>query len=164
MASLLPGNYAMKPPTEPQHCSLPISTHFDGTKIVPIPTLTEIDVKCSSISVSTSTSSVSSAPISEKQTFTTDFDHIYTLVVDPLPPKQHDRFLRNVRHTFFTVYRRLFTIVFMLNMIGVGVIIWRCRRKLDDVGLLADLANVASANVMVALLVRVDYIVNTFFK
>ena len=151
----------MEQPTGPQQCALPVSSHFeDGTKIAPIPALTDI---CSSVSASR-TSTIWSTPIAEKHNFTADLENIYSLDVEPLPPKQHNHFLRNVRHTFFTVYRRLFTVVFMLNMVGVGVIIWRYRRRLDDVWLLADLANIASANIMVALLVRVDYIVNTFFK
>ena len=152
----------MDPLSEPQQCILSLSSHFDnGTKVAAMPALNEIS---SSISPSRSTSTVSSTPISEKENFTADLDTIYVLDDGPLHPKQHGRFLRNIRHTFFTVYRRLFTIVFLANIAGVGVLMWRYRKRLDDVGLLADLANIASANIMVALLVRVDYIVNTFFK
>jgi hypothetical protein len=49
-------------------------------------------------------------------------------------------------------------------MIGVVVLIVRNKRRLDDIGLLASLANIASANVMLALLARMDYVVNGFFK
>lgn len=148
-----------------QAASFPFPYHSEGIKSGPLPQLTEIDIESAPISTS-STATISPASLtSEKQHFTTDIDLIYIKDVDfPLPEKKYARIIRNLRHTFFTVYRRLFTIVFLLNMVGVGILFWKHGKKLDDVGLLADLANIASANVMVALLVRVDYVVNAFFK
>jgi hypothetical protein len=45
---------------------------------------------------------------SEKQNFTTDLNLIYASDHEPLLSKKHGKFFHNVRHTLFTVYRRLF--------------------------------------------------------
>jgi hypothetical protein len=81
----------------------------------------------------------------------------------PLPAKHHIRIVRHARHTFLNVYRRLFSLVFLFNLIGL----WVCAAKYktySQAGWLANLANAASANVMVALLIRQDYIVNMLFR
>jgi hypothetical protein len=101
---------------------------------------------------------------SEKQDFTTDLNLIYASDHEPLPSKKHGEFFRNARHTFFAVYRRVFSFVFLLNMIVVVVLIVGNKMRLNNVGLLAGLASVASANVMIALLVRLDYDANGFLK
>ncbi|PVH71616.1 hypothetical protein DL98DRAFT_434836 [Cadophora sp. DSE1049] len=80
-----------------------------------------------------------------------------------LPPKHHPRPLRHARHTFLNVYRRLFSIVFALNIIGVGVLFWRYDGDYNSM-FLGHLATAASANIMVALLARQDYVVNAMFK
>jgi hypothetical protein len=80
-----------------------------------------------------------------------------------LPPKRQSNFLRHARHTFFIVYRRLFTVVFVLNMVGLGLLVWRERDWVKSPPL-SDFATAASANIMVALLIRQDYVVNRLFK
>jgi hypothetical protein len=61
------------------------------------------------------------------------------------------------------VYRRLFSIVFILNMIGLGVLLSR-NINWPKSPPLSDFATAASANIMVALLIRQDYVVNACFK
>jgi len=81
----------------------------------------------------------------------------------PLPPKHHSRPIRHARHTFLDVYRRLFSVVFALNAVGVGVLLWIYNGVYGSV-FLGHLATAAAANIMVALLARQDYIVNAMFK
>lgn len=78
-----------------------------------------------------------------------------------LPQKRKNRVFRHARHTFINVYRRLFSIVFVANIIGLVVVLVR---NADSSPPLSDLATAASANVMVALLIRQDYVVNVLFK
>ena len=80
-----------------------------------------------------------------------------------LPPKHHCQPVRHARHTFLNVYRRLFSIVFALNAIGIGLLLWIHNGVYDSV-FLGHLATAAAANIMVALLARQDYIVNAIFK
>jgi len=79
-----------------------------------------------------------------------------------LPDKCQSRPLRNLRHTFLNVYRRLFSLVFMANMIGFIWVIskYRSSAKLP----LSDVATAASANIMAAILIRQDYIINLIFR
>lgn len=81
----------------------------------------------------------------------------------PLPPKHHPRSVRHARHTFLNVYRRLFGVVFILNIIGLAVLFWRYNGNYSPV-FMGHLATAAAANIMVALLIRQDYIVNILFK
>ena len=80
----------------------------------------------------------------------------------PLGAKCHSRLVRNTRHTFLTAYRRLFSLAFIGNLIGLGLIV---ALNVDSSSPpLSDFATAASANMMVAILVRQDYIVNILFK
>ncbi|RDW66505.1 hypothetical protein BP6252_10140 [Coleophoma cylindrospora] len=81
----------------------------------------------------------------------------------PLPEKRKNRMLRHARHTFLNVYRRLFSLVFIANMAGLAGLLsknheWRTSPPLSD------FATAAAANILVALLIRQDYIVNFLFK
>ena len=80
-----------------------------------------------------------------------------------LPEKQHRRVLRHARHIFLTVYRRLFSIVFILNMIGLSALLSQNSHWYSSPPL-ANFATAASANIMVAVLIRQDYIINACFK
>ena len=81
----------------------------------------------------------------------------------PILPKRQSRLLRHARHTFLNVYRRLFSIVFILNIAGLGALLTRNDTWLASPPL-SDFATAASANIMVALLIRQDYVVNALFK
>lgn len=76
---------------------------------------------------------------------------------DELPEKTHDHFLRNVRFQVFSLYRRLFGIVFITNM---AIFIATCVRGDMDANYLGK---VAIANIFVAVLMRQDYVINAFF-
>lgn len=83
--------------------------------------------------------------------------------IPPLPPKRYSRIFRHFRYTFFNVYRRLFSIVFVLNLVGVAILFGRYKGT-SPPAFLADLANAASANIMVAISMRQDYIVNICYR
>lgn len=81
----------------------------------------------------------------------------------PLPEKRQARLLRHARHTFLNVYRRLFSLVFLFNMAGLGALLsqnhnWMTAPPLEH------FATAAAANIMVAVLIRQDYIVNLLYK
>ncbi|TBU62248.1 hypothetical protein BD310DRAFT_87219 [Dichomitus squalens] len=76
---------------------------------------------------------------------------------DELPEKTHGRFLRNVRFQIFSLYRRLFGIVFIVNM---SIFIATCARGSTDANYLGK---VSIANLFVAILMRQAYVINTFF-
>lgn len=82
----------------------------------------------------------------------------------PLPEKSQNRIIRHARHTFGNVYRRLFSLVFLFNMIGLGVLLGRYKNQLSNPTLLSHLATAASVNILVAILARQDYIVNFLFR
>ena len=75
---------------------------------------------------------------------------------DDLPDKTHGHFLRNVRFQIFSLYRRLFGVVFVTNM---AIFIAACVRGADAL----YLGKVAIANIFVAILMRQDYVINAFF-
>ncbi|KAK2626436.1 hypothetical protein QTJ16_003611 [Diplocarpon rosae] len=81
----------------------------------------------------------------------------------PLPSKHHSWLLRHARHTFLNVYRRLFGVVFALNVVGGVVLAWRFDGH-DSNEFVGHLATATAANIMVALLVRQDYIINAMFR
>ena len=75
---------------------------------------------------------------------------------DDLPEKTHGHFLRNVRFQIFSLYRRLFGVVFVTNM---AIFIATCVLGADAL----YLGKVAIANIFVAILMRQDYVINSFF-
>ncbi|PSS15218.1 hypothetical protein M430DRAFT_258169 [Amorphotheca resinae ATCC 22711] len=91
------------------------------------------------------------------------FDDLEKGGLPELPEKRYPRFLRHARHTFFNVYRRLFSIVFLFNLIGLAGLLSRNSDWYRSPPL-AHFATAASANIMVALLIRQDYIVNACYK
>jgi hypothetical protein len=76
---------------------------------------------------------------------------------DELPEKTNGKLLRNLRHQVLTLYRRLFGIVFLTNL---GIIIATAVRGGFDSEFLGK---IAIANLLIAVLMRQDYIINTFF-
>lgn len=86
----------------------------------------------------------------------------WTVETINVPAKRQSKLIRDVRHTYLNVYRRLFSIVFIANM--VGLIVFLARNRTADKLSLSDMATAASANICVAILIRQDYIVNFLFK
>jgi hypothetical protein len=81
-----------------------------------------------------------------------------------IPPRQWLRIVRSLRYSVFTVYRRLFTLVFLLNGVGVFVFLRQRSRNVDKSISLDRLATLASSNFLLAILVRQDFFVNLLFR
>ncbi|KAF7346331.1 Nonribosomal peptide synthetase 12 [Mycena sanguinolenta] len=77
---------------------------------------------------------------------------------DVLPDKLQRKTVRNLRHIVFSLYRRLFGVVFLTNM---GIFISLLIRGGSDA---QRLGLITLANLFVAILMRQDYVVNAFFN
>lgn len=84
-----------------------------------------------------------------------------TLNDKTLPPR--DWILRFTRYTAFGVYRRIFLSIFLLNAYHAHKIITMKRRSKYS-PLLVDLSTAASANMLVAILMRQDYVLNSLYR
>ncbi|KAJ3854453.1 nonribosomal peptide synthetase 12 [Lentinula lateritia] len=73
-----------------------------------------------------------------------------------VPNKTQGHLLRNIRHQIFSLYRRLFGIVFIVNMV---IFIITCVRGASVV----KLGEIVVANLLCAVLMRQDYVINAFF-
>lgn len=81
----------------------------------------------------------------------------------PLPNETQSEFTGLIRFTWFSTYRRLFSIVFAGNLIAVIILtskLWPTTFR--DINL-STLATAASANFVVAILIRQDYISNSLY-
>jgi hypothetical protein len=89
----------------------------------------------------------------------TDFDPFH------LPVRRHVRVLRHLRYTIFTVYQRLFTFVFIINLIGIFILLRHHRpQDIEDQQICTTVSVLASSNLLLAILIRQDYLVNLFFR
>ncbi|KAE9975899.1 hypothetical protein BLS_000907 [Venturia inaequalis] len=81
----------------------------------------------------------------------------------PLPDEKQSEFTGLMRFTWFSTYRRLFSVVFVANLIAVIILLAKLWPKtFRDVNI-STLATAASANFAVAILIRQDYISNSFY-
>ncbi|KAL6717774.1 hypothetical protein ACLMJK_003859 [Lecanora helva] len=78
-----------------------------------------------------------------------------------LPPERGAHKHMLLRYYFFTMYRRLFSIVFIGNLVAI-ITIFAYRRTLNNLTL-SDLATATAANVTASLLMRQDYVINLLF-
>ncbi|KAK1223094.1 hypothetical protein PQX77_014022 [Marasmius sp. AFHP31] len=76
---------------------------------------------------------------------------------DELPEKVHGHYLRNLRHQAFSLYRRIFGVVFITNM---AIFIVVCIRETS----VPKIAEIAVANLFASIVMRQEYVVNTFFN
>ncbi|KAF9256543.1 nonribosomal peptide synthetase 12 [Marasmius fiardii PR-910] len=76
---------------------------------------------------------------------------------DNLPDKTQGHYLRNLRHQIFTLYRRLFGIVFIVNM---AILIWIGVKGAS----IPKIGEIVVANLFCAILMRQDYVINLFFN
>ncbi|KAI0769002.1 hypothetical protein BD413DRAFT_614042 [Trametes elegans] len=79
---------------------------------------------------------------------------------DDLPEKTQGHWTRNLRFQVFSLYRRLFGIVFVTNM---AVFIATCVQGGVQGADAQYLGKIAIANIFVAILMRQDYVINAFF-
>ncbi|KAF8158152.1 nonribosomal peptide synthetase 12 [Crassisporium funariophilum] len=75
---------------------------------------------------------------------------------DVLPEKTQGKTIRNLRHQIFTLYRRLFGIVFLTNLAVFISVIFRGANS-------QQIGTIVIANLFCAILMRQDYVVNAFF-
>ncbi|KAJ3801535.1 nonribosomal peptide synthetase 12 [Lentinula aff. detonsa] len=75
---------------------------------------------------------------------------------DEVPDKIQGHLFRNIRHQVFSLYRRLFGVVFIVNMVIFAII---CVRGASVV----KLGEIVVANLLCAVLMRQDYVINAFF-
>ncbi|MCJ1282604.1 hypothetical protein MMC26_001929 [Xylographa opegraphella] len=78
-----------------------------------------------------------------------------------LPAKRQNRLLRNIRHKFLNVYKRLFSIYVVANLIALVIVLSQ-----SNTGSLSSASNLSipiSINVLVAALSRTEYVINMLF-
>jgi NAD(P)H-flavin reductase len=79
-----------------------------------------------------------------------------------LPSKNGFHGERWLRHRFFSLYRRLFSVILIGNFMAILLIVQRSvkSRQVN----LADLATATSVNLLVSVLMRQDHVINLLFK
>lgn len=77
---------------------------------------------------------------------------------DDVPDKTQDRWARNLRHQIFTLYRRLFGVVFVVN--AAILVATLAQGGLTSPGI----GKIVTANLLCAILMRQDHVVNAFLK
>ncbi|EPT05300.1 hypothetical protein FOMPIDRAFT_1112253 [Fomitopsis schrenkii] len=100
--------------------------------------------------------SATSAEVSQSE-FSTQKGEVWQgFEEDVLPEKVHGRFVRNLRWQLMSLYRRLFGIVFCVNL---GVFIWYAVKGANA----EQLGRVVLGNLFAAILMRQEYVINSFF-
>lgn len=80
-----------------------------------------------------------------------------------LPLKKDLPILRRIRHNLITVYQRLFSIVFFANIIALIVLLFQHRNDQPSGPSLSSIANAAAANILGAILIRQEYVINGLY-
>lgn len=80
-----------------------------------------------------------------------------------LPRKRERRIWRRMRYTLFAVYQRLFSLVFIGNMIALIVVLAINRSHQPSGPSLGNLSTATAANVTVTVLIRQDFIINALY-
>lgn len=75
--------------------------------------------------------------------------------------KCHQGVLSQLRFALFTVYRRLFTVIFLANLIPLILLLCHHPNRTNGLDMLAT---AASSNFLVAIIIRQDYVVNAIFR
>lgn len=83
-------------------------------------------------------------------------------LVPQLPAKHQPRLLRNLRHNLLGVYKRLFSICLLANLVAIIVVL--CRSSSPTLPSASKLSIPISVNVLVACLTRTEYVVNLLFS
>jgi len=80
----------------------------------------------------------------------------------PLPSKNGFHGERWLRHRFFSMYRRFFSVIFLSNLAAFAVLLYRSIRD-HRLMPIPDLSTAVAANLMVAVLMRQEHVVNVLF-
>lgn len=114
-------------------------------------TVKELGSSTSSSSISESTEKGASVSVLESGNMWDGY------LEDELPDKTQGHVFRNIRHQIFSLYRRLFGVIFVVNM-GVFIsTLVKGGANSHELGL------IVVANLFCAILMRQDYVINTFF-
>lgn len=81
-----------------------------------------------------------------------------------LPHKRQWALGRRLRYNLITVYQRLFSIVFLANMIAFVVLLVRNRKSRLRGPPLSSIATAASTNILGAILIRQENVINSLYK
>jgi hypothetical protein len=82
--------------------------------------------------------------------------------LDPIPLGSTPPVIRSIRYKAFNVYRRLFSIVFLANLVALIVLVVRKRRAQSFN--LSSISTAAASTILVAVLIRQDYVANLLFR
>ena len=80
-----------------------------------------------------------------------------------LPAKRARKLWRRMRHNLFAVYQRLFSIVFVSNMVGLIIVLVLSRNRQPSGPPTGNLATATAANVTVTVLIRQDFVINALY-
>ena len=93
-----------------------------------------------------------------------DLFESHDLDTSPLPPKKGSRFYRYLRWNFGSVYRRIFCLVYLGNIVALAALIARHIISAGQSKLTYQQASIAvTANILAAMLVRNEHVVNAMF-
>lgn len=106
-------------------------------------------------SVFTSTTLVSNTALLEKEARPASSE---------LPPYRYSNFIRRLRYSIFAVYQRLFTFIFLVNLIIVLIVLHNHSWNTSTTFTLTHLATLTSSNFLLAILFRQDWLVNLLFR
>lgn len=82
-----------------------------------------------------------------------------------LPPKREQRTWRILRHKVLSAYHRLFFIVFIANMIAFSALLMiQSQNTQTFAPKLSDLSTAAATNILAALLIRQEHVINTLYN
>ncbi|MCJ1373656.1 hypothetical protein MMC20_004885 [Loxospora ochrophaea] len=79
-----------------------------------------------------------------------------------LPDKKNCKAWRGLRHNLLAVYQRLFSVVCIANMIAFIVLLTRHHTRNGPP--LSSVADASSANILCAILIRQEYVINALYK
>ncbi|PIL22505.1 transporter [Ganoderma sinense ZZ0214-1] len=106
----------------------------------------------------TSTSSISASPEKSEVSSAHEAGNVWDgYLDDELPEKTNGHYFRNVRHQIFSLYRRLFGVVFITNVAVFIATLAKGGANAQELGL------IVVANLFCAILMRQDYVINAFF-
>jgi hypothetical protein len=80
------------------------------------------------------------------------------------PIRRHVRIYRWLRYSVLNAYRRIFTFVIVLNVLGVLLLLRGNRWRFDGNKSLNILATLSSSNLLLSILARQDYLINLLFR
>ena len=99
--------------------------------------------------------------ILKERTFCSDLTNV-PVGAATVPEKRLPKLVRNLRYVSFNLYRRLFALIFIANMVPLIVLLVKTN-SIDAIPL-SSIATASSANILVAVAIRQDYMVNALFS